>query len=210
MSTEQELTQRIMNRDENALGEYVNLKEKELLAFINRNMNAALKTKLESADILQEVMLAGLNGLASIDLSTRTPFAWLCHLAEQRIIDAHRALVASRKRAANKEQKMDSPQGDGQRGLIDVLVVSMTSPSQAFARGEKEWELQQAMLKLSPIEQQAIRLRYIDKLSTKDIAEQIGKTDGATRVLLTRALDQLHRCLEGHSAFQSFFTDPRQ
>jgi RNA polymerase sigma-70 factor (ECF subfamily) len=43
---------------------------------------------------------------------------------------------------------------------------------------------------------EALRLRYIDGLATKEIAERMGKTDGAIRVLLTRSLSRLQGVVE--------------
>jgi RNA polymerase sigma-70 factor (ECF subfamily) len=40
-----------------------------------------------------------------------------------------------------------------------------------------------------------LRLRYIEGLPSKDIAERLGKSDGAVRVMLTRSLSKLHDLL---------------
>jgi RNA polymerase sigma-70 factor (ECF subfamily) len=39
-------------------------------------------------------------------------------------------------------------------------------------------------------------MRYVDNLPSKKIAETLGKSDGAVRVLLTRAIRKLERMLE--------------
>jgi RNA polymerase sigma-70 factor (ECF subfamily) len=44
-------------------------------------------------------------------------------------------------------------------------------------------------------QQEAVRLRYIQRLSSKDIARRLGKSDGAVRVTLTRARARLQRLL---------------
>ena len=39
-------------------------------------------------------------------------------------------------------------------------------------------------------------MRYAEGMSTKSIAEKLGKTDVATRVLLSRSMRQLEKLLE--------------
>jgi RNA polymerase sigma-70 factor (ECF subfamily) len=55
------------------------------------------------------------------------------------------------------------------------------------------------MSALSPDQQQALWLRYVEGLPSKDIAERLGKTDGAVRVTLTRALGQLQQIIAADS-----------
>ena len=52
------------------------------------------------------------------------------------------------------------------------------------------------MLEKLPEEQrEALRLRYVENLPSKQIAEQLGKTDAAVRVMLTRSLKKLQELL---------------
>ena len=44
-------------------------------------------------------------------------------------------------------------------------------------------------------EREALRLRYLVGLPSKEIAKKLGKSDGATRVLIFRALGKLHEML---------------
>ena len=126
----------------------------------------------------------------------RDPFKLLCQIAEQRIIDAHRHHVAAQKRSANREVSIDRPaDADQAFGFIDLLVASMTSPSQAFSRDQREFRLQGAVGSLPEEQREALRLRYVEGLPTRDVAERLGKTDGAIRVLLSRTLSKLQEIL---------------
>ena len=58
--------------------------------------------------------------------------------------------------------------------------------------------------------QKALRLRYVDGLPSKEIANQLGRTDGATRVLLTRSLAKLQELLRHDSDFASFIVPQRE
>jgi len=74
-------------------------------------------------------------------------------------------------------------------------VASLTTPSQAFSRNAREARLLEALDKLPEEQRTALRLRYIDDLPSKQIAERLGKTDAAVRVMLTRSLKKLHELL---------------
>jgi RNA polymerase sigma-70 factor (ECF subfamily) len=163
-----------------------------LLAYINHNLGPALRRKLEPEDILQEVVVAALASPEQFAVPGRDPFKLLCQIAEQRIIDAHRHHVAAQKRSVAREVSLDAPaDGVAAAGLIHLLVASMTSPSQAFSRDQEEFRLQQAIAELPEDQREALRLRYVAGWPTKEIAEHLGKTDGALRVLLTRTLSRL-------------------
>ena len=55
-----------------------------------------------------------------------------------------------------------------------------------------------------PTEQRdALRMRYLEGLPSKDIAERLKKTDGAVRVMLTRSLAKLQELLGVNQAEES-------
>jgi RNA polymerase sigma-70 factor, ECF subfamily len=203
------LVERIRAKDADALVEFLELRRPQLLAYIERNLSASLGRKLEAADILQEVSLSAVSSLATFDLADRDPFSWLCQLAEHRIIDAHRKLVAAQKRSAEREVGAPASSSETQQGgFIDLLVVSMTTPSGALSRDQRAVRLQEALKNLPEDSQQALRLRYVDGLPSKEIATRLQRTDGATRVLLTRSLARLQELLRHDSEFASFINPP--
>lgn len=194
---------RIRRRDLDALVEYVELLRPQLLGFINKSLSEALKRKVEPEDILQEATLSAMQALPQFDLTDRDPFGWVCQQIERRIIDAHRKFIGAQKRAAGAEVGLASGSDADSGGLIEVLVASMTSPSQAFSRNQKEFKLLQALEQLPPDSREALRLRYVEGLPSKEIAERLGRSDGAVRVLLTRSLARLQSLLGDESEFKS-------
>jgi RNA polymerase sigma-70 factor (ECF subfamily) len=85
--------------------------------------------------------------------------------------------------------------------LIDLLVLTMTTASQAFSRDQKQIQLQHALEKMPPEQRDALRMRYIEGLPSKQIAERLGKSDGAVRVMLSRALGRLQQMLAPDQSF---------
>jgi RNA polymerase sigma-70 factor (ECF subfamily) len=189
------LVEKIRTGDAAALADFLNLVRPQLLAFIDRQLGAALRRKIEAEDIFQEVSADAVRSLGDVDLADRDPFSWLCQVADRRIKDAARFFDA-KKRDSAREVPLGTPGGStGQAGLINLLVASMTTPSQAFSRNARELRLLEALGKLPDEQREALRLRYVENLPTKEIADQIGKTDAAVRVMLSRSLKRLQTIL---------------
>ena len=192
---------RLRAGDAQALAEYLEARKPQLCAYVERSLGPALRGKVEPADVIQETAVAALHALPGADLSRRDPFGWLCQIAEQRIIDLHRRFVGAQKRAAGREAPLDAPAGPaGEMRLIDLLVISMTTPSMAVVRDERQRKLMEALAVLPDESRTALRLRYVENLPSKEIAERLGKTDGAVRVLLTRTLSRLQKLLGDEAA----------
>jgi RNA polymerase sigma-70 factor (ECF subfamily) len=178
------------------LAELLAAKRPQLLAYVERRLGTVLRRKVEPADILQEVAVAALHAWPSGGPQGRDPFGWLCQLAEQRIVDAHRFHVAARKRSAEREVSGNvRANPEASRELIELLAVTMSTPSMKAIRGERQKALEAAIAQLAPEARDAVRWRYGEGLPTKEIAERMGKTDGAVRVLLTRTLQKLQQML---------------
>jgi RNA polymerase sigma-70 factor (ECF subfamily) len=71
----------------------------------------------------------------------------------------------------------------------------MTTPSQAMSRDAKEFRLALAIESLPADQRKVMRMRYVDGLATKEIAERLGKSDVAVRVMLSRTVQKLQQLL---------------
>ena len=205
---ETELLEQIRSGDAEAFVEYAESKRPALQAFVKRKLSDALKRKVEPEDVVQEAIISAAGSFDQMDLSERDPFSWLCHLAERRIIDAHRRFFGAQKRAADREVGLHAPIGDGERGgFVDLLVASLTSPSQAFSREQREFRMLAAIGELPEDARTALQLRYVEGLPSKEIALRLGRSDAAVRVLLTRSLGKLQKMLRNDTLFASFVRD---
>lgn len=192
----EQLTARVRGHDLAALAEYLDAQRRPLIVFIDRQLGAALRRKIEVDDVYQEVCVEAVRSLPEAVFDQRDVFSWLCQIAERRIIDAHRRFFSAQKRDAGREVPLGSPGGDTQHAaLVDLLVASMTTPTQAVSRNQKEVLLFQALATLPAEQREALRLRYLEGLPSKDIAVKLGKTDGAVRVMLTRSLARMQEIL---------------
>jgi RNA polymerase sigma-70 factor, ECF subfamily len=199
-TNDEALINRVRSGDVQALAEFLTARQPQLMAFIDRRLGMSLRRKIEPEDLYQEVSADALRSLGDVDLAQRDPFNWLCQVAERRIIDAHRRFFGSQKRDAGKELSLNAAGGGGgtdtsRPGLINLLVASMTSASQAFSRDQKQLRMLTALEKLPEEHREALKLRYLEGMPSKQIADKLGKSDGAIRVMLTRSLAKLQEIL---------------
>ncbi|MEZ6122491.1 MAG: sigma-70 family RNA polymerase sigma factor [Planctomycetaceae bacterium] len=191
-----ELLRGISEGNADALAQFLSVNRRQLEAFINRRLGDALRTRIEVDDIFQEVSAEAVRSLSPEFPGEREPFSWLCHLAERRIVDAHRHYFGAQKRSAGRERALDAGTGnDGEGGLVNLLVKSMTTPSAAFSRNAREARLYAAMEELTEEQRTAIRMKYLENKPSKEIADALGKSDAAVRVMLTRTMRVLHDLL---------------
>ena len=194
MECDNSLLDQIREGNSQALAEYIEKQRLPLLSIIRRKMSGGLQSKVEPDDIFQEVCTSAMQSIGDVDFSDRDPFVWLCHLIDRRVVDAHRRFNA-KKRASDQEVRMFGGGNASQGGVIDMLVASITSPSMAFSRKQKESKLWSALRSLPEDQQQALTMRYMQNLGSKEIAQQLGKSDGAIRVMLTRATKKLEQIM---------------
>src|SRR5947209_13577402 len=150
------LVDRVRQRDPAALAGFIEERRPALVAFVERRLGPALRKKVEPQDVLQELAVKALRELPQADLTARDPFGWLCHLAEQCIVDDHRHFAAG-KRASGREVPGNVRIGDGSQDLVALLAASLTSPSMAAVRDERQERLMKVIAELPDEHQQALR-----------------------------------------------------
>ncbi|MDP6443731.1 MAG: sigma-70 family RNA polymerase sigma factor [Pirellulaceae bacterium] len=188
------LVERVQAGDVDSFSEYMSVVQRPLLAFTHRRMSDSLRARIEAEDVVQEALAEAVRTFGDVDLREREPFHWLCQLCERRTVDAHRRYFAAQKRSASRETSLES-HSDDSGGWSDLLAASITTPSAVFSRNAREAKLADSLASLPDDQQEGLRLRYVENLPTKQIAERLGKTDAAVRVMLTRSLKKLQKML---------------
>jgi RNA polymerase sigma-70 factor (ECF subfamily) len=181
----------IRRGDADALGIFLQQNHVKLIAFIERRTGSHLRAKIEPDDLLQEVAADALRAVSAPDWHPVEPLNWLYTVCERKIIDAHRRYFAAQKRSAGREAKFSSSMA-----LEELLVASMTSPSSAFSRDQRQLAMLAALDTLPVDQREALRLRYLIGLPSKEIAERLKKSDGAVRVMLSRGIARLQTLLD--------------
>src|SRR6218665_1984209 len=164
-----ELLARVLAGDPQAVAELVQVKRPQLLAYVDQQLGYLLRSKVEPEDIVQETSLRAVNQANFFTQGSRDPFGILCHFAQECIVDAHRRLVEARKRTAEREIPLQGKSDGEGGGVIDLLVASITSPSRAMSRNDREFKMWEALAALPEDAREALRLRYYEDLPSKEI-----------------------------------------
>ena len=195
---ETELESRIRRNDREALAEFIELQKPRLIGLLRLIAGQHLQQVMELDDLLQEISTSALSALDKVPKDESfNVHAWLEQLARRRVVDAHRRFFGAQKRSAARQRNFSQLDAatSAAANLEQLLIASMTSPSMAVSRDLRLAKVQKAVERLSPEQQQIIRLRYVDNLTTREIADLLSKTDVAIRVMLSRTIKQLETAL---------------
>ncbi len=132
-------------------------------------------------DITAEVFLRAIESLGTYSDRGAPFIAWLYRIAHARVIDFWR--MANRRQTAPLEDPLL------QDGLVDTDEAIETD----FLQHRLLWS---ALRQLTDDQQNVIILKFVQGLSNAEIAQLIGKTEGAVKALQRRALESLARLLD--------------
>jgi RNA polymerase sigma-70 factor (ECF subfamily) len=171
------LLRRALDGEESARCDLLDRLRPRLVLWITARLSAEMRAKIEAEDVAQEVLLAVHRGLDAFEMRDGPAFyAWLFRLAENRIRDQVDYF------GARKRQPEPPP-----------LHASRTSPSGAAIRSERLDLVREALARLSEDHRRVIQLRRLEEKPVEAVAEEMGRTPTAVRVLYCRALKALRR-----------------
>jgi RNA polymerase sigma-70 factor (ECF subfamily) len=189
-----QLIERIRNNDTEALAEYLVAQQPRMMNLLRTIVGSHLQQVMELDDLWQEISSAAVVSLAKIPKDAAFDVdAWLDQLARRRVVDAHRKYFGAQKRSAAKQRNFSQLEAatSAAANLEQMLIASMTSPSMAVSRDMRMAKVQRAVEQLPMEQQQILKLRFAENLTTREIAERLSKTDVAVRVMLSRTIKQL-------------------
>jgi RNA polymerase sigma-70 factor (ECF subfamily) len=153
-----------------------------LRAFVRARVDGELRARESSSDLVQSVCREVLDHAGTFSYEGEERFrAWLFTTALNKI----------RQRARHWNAQKRAPPGSEQRlSEADVADVygRLHSPSQVAAAAELQQRMERALEQLSEDHREVITLSRIVGLSHAEVARQMGRSEGAVRVLLSRAL----------------------
>jgi RNA polymerase sigma-70 factor (ECF subfamily) len=130
----------------------------------------------DAEDVTERIFLSAMRALPDFRDQGSTFRAWLFRIAHNTIANAHRS------RARRPAQRL--PEGF-ERPAPDA------DPAGLVVRADELREIRRAVGEMPDDRRQVILLRFVDDLSTPEIAQVLDRSPGAVRVLLHRALRDL-------------------
>ena len=155
------------------------LHARAIFAYLRRQV----ATREDAEDILVEVFVAAVESSGFDKLGEKEQVAWLWRVAHNKAVDAYRRSLL--RQGVDLELVADMIYDDDER-----------APEQIALRQEEYAHLHIHLEKLSPLQREALRLRFANDLRCSEIATVLGKREGAIRVLLSRTLNFLRTLYE--------------
>jgi RNA polymerase sigma-70 factor (ECF subfamily) len=130
----------------------------------------------DAEDATERTFMAALRGLSEFEDRGSTFRAWLFRIAHNTVANAHRS--RSRRRTEPLPESFERPAPDA-------------DPAGLVALADELRDVRRAIAEMPEDRRQVILLRFVDGLSTAEVAEVLDRSPGAVRVLLHRSLRDL-------------------
>ena len=195
----QELVALAKDGNDSALNQLCNVYGERVHWIIRLRMGTELRSKLESMDVVQDVLVSALRDLGDFKYKDEGDFLrWLSKIAENRLRDNVDKLHAN-KRDIRKEVRLDNKEQTTGGGFVRAAgPIDVTTPSVIMSRKEEMDKLEKAIDALKPEYREVIVLKRLEGLSYKEIGEKLGKSVDAVGMLLSRAMLALTNVFESH------------
>lgn len=186
----QQLLNAALAGDRQALGQLLADFQAYLTVLAQRYLDPRLRGRLDPSDLVQVTFLEAQRDLEHFrGERIEELLGWLRNILRHNISSAHQNHLHAQKRSAGREQ-VNQP-ADDRPALTDLAPSETTSPSQRMMRDEAAVHLANCLQTLPETQREAIRLRYVEGQSLKEISRLMDKSELAVAGLLKRGLQSL-------------------
>ena len=156
-------------------------------------LSPALAQKVGASDLVQETCLDAMRDFNDARVGTAAATeAWLVTLLANNIKDWQRKFQSSRKRDLRREKSLHD--AESKLGLLAAMLASGdSSPESHVLKQESRDLVTQALERLSRGYRQIIVWRTHERRSWQEIAQRLGRSEDAVRMLWKRAVKRLKR-----------------
>ena len=190
----QQVLMRAKQGDESAKGELLNRFRPYLNVIAQRLLDERVQGRLDFADVVQTTFLEAARDFHDFrGESVESFLAWLRNILKNNVSTAHQQHLATLKRSARKEivLRVSSESGGSSLGIEDIVPSESSSPSQRMMRDEASVVLAGCLEQIPETQRNAIRMRYLEGMSLKEISHRMTKSEMAVAGLLKRGLRAL-------------------
>lgn len=190
----QQVLDRAKKGDESAKGELLNRFRPYLNVIAQRLLDERLQGRMDFSDVVQTTFMEAARDFESFrGDSVESLLAWLRNILKNNVSTAHQQHLAAMKRSARKETvlRVASESGGSSLGMADIIPSESSSPSQRMMRDEAAVVLASCLEQIPETQRDAIRMRYLEGMSLRDISIRMEKSEMAVAGLLKRGLRAL-------------------
>lgn len=177
---------------------------RQYLAILARaQLGRHLRGKCDSSDLVQQTLLEAFQSLAQFHGETEAELlAWLRRILAHNLFNEARR-YATQQRNAAREISLEQMQNGVDQSSLRLgccLAADQPSPSDIVQQRERGIQLANALAQLPEDYQMVLSLRLFEERSAEEVAQQMGRSAGAVRMLQLRALAALREQLNQDSS----------
>lgn len=199
-SRSQLLLDKAKNGSASDVGQLLSIYTQYLKTLANHQLDRRVRQRVSPSDLVQDTLLEAHRDFPNFRGTTIAELvSWLRRILIHNLIRASEHHLHTEKRDARREislQHLAANLGSVDSPLEAALKSPVGSPS-AYIRGQEQLtELERALSTLPNEQRQVVMLRHLDGLAFNDIAQRLGRSSGACRMLWLRAMDDLRERLQ--------------
>jgi RNA polymerase sigma-70 factor (ECF subfamily) len=185
------LVERAAAGDGTARQQLLTRHRKQLKRMVAVRLSRRLAARVDPSDVVQEALAEAARKLDAYLRNRPVPFyPWLRRLAWERLVKLHRRHIEAGRRSVTREEPPALPD-ESALELADRLLAAEPGPAEAALREELRQRVRTALSRLAPGDREVLVLRFLERLSTADVASVLGITPGAVKLRQMRALERL-------------------
>lgn len=195
------LLQALQQGDGKVQGEVLERYRHWLTLLARLQIDTAFQGKFAESDIVQQTLLEACRDLPQFRGQTEAELlGWLRQILAHVLAHEVRRYRGTQQRDVDREISLDDALRQSSQRLQECLANSGSSPSARAARHEEELLLADVLAKLPIDHREVIVLRNLEGLSHEEVAQRMGRSVGAVRMLWVRALAGLKGAVGGIGA----------
>lgn len=193
----QELWERAQAGDKSAAARLLDDYRDRLRRMVFCRMDPRVAARVDASDIVQESLIeAGTKWDDYLQHREVPLYAWLRRVCWQRLVKLHEFHLNAAKRSARREQNVGVALPDHSSVmLMGQLVGRQITPSKELVKQEMVQTVRSAMQQLPNNDQEVLVMRYLEQMSSKEIAACLDISEPAVNMRHMRALERLRGLL---------------
>lgn len=159
-----------------------------------RQFPDALRGKVDPSDVVQQTLMDAWQGQHNFRGTTHAErLAWLRTILTRRIIRCDRDLLQTAKRGQGIEKTLQAAIDRDSLCIENLAASQGPGPASAADHAEQSLRLASAIDQLPEDYRRVLTLRHVDGLPHDKVAEKLGRSAAAVRMLWIRALEALKK-----------------
>jgi RNA polymerase sigma-70 factor (ECF subfamily) len=172
-----------------------------LRAAVAAKMDAPTRRRIDPDDVLQNAYADAFKAITTCRFDRPGAFyRWLETIALNELKSRRQALRAQ-KRDVRREVSGTAWDATSYPDLVHRLMAPDSTPSRQVARGEAVAAVLSSLARLSDDQRRVIRLRFLEGRPVAEVAERLGKSEGAVHGLCRRGLRALRESMVSISRY---------